>query len=99
MRAAVVQRVAAMHALRALPVYKNGKGWYTQACQDWAWRLTGQWYAGQAGRRHVLTMADTRRPGGSSVAEHARRNILHTVEKRGSDAKLGFLGKPGFFWY
>ena len=23
-------------------------------------------------------------------------NILHTVDKRGSDAKLGFLGKPGF---
>ena len=22
---------------------------------------------------------------------------LHTVDKRGSDAKLGFLGKPGFF--
>ena len=22
--------------------------------------------------------------------------ILHTVDKRGSDAKLGFLGKPGF---
>ena len=25
-------------------------------------------------------------------------NILHTVDKRGSDAKLGFLGKPGFFF-
>jgi len=23
-------------------------------------------------------------------------NILHTVDKRGSGAKLGFLGKPGF---
>ena len=23
------------------------------------------------------------------------KNILHTVDKRGSDAKLGFLGEPG----
>ena len=26
----------------------------------------------------------------------APQNVLHTVDKRGSDAKLGFLGTPGF---
>ena len=28
-----------------------------------------------------------------------KENILHTVDKRGSDAKLEFLGKPGFGWF
>ena len=42
------------------------------------------------------TVSRPAREGAGSGVGGWEESILHTVDKRGSDAKLGFLGKPGF---